>query len=68
MRIIHQRHILGRKTKQIARDLDMPLRVVQRILQMWAELSDLRPPSYRRNSPKLSSTHIEVCAPSSVTL
>ena len=34
-RVIHQRFVLQRKPKTIAQDLDMPLRVVQRVLTTY---------------------------------
>jgi transposase len=61
MRVIHQKHTLKRKTRQIARDLDIPLRVVQRILKLWKDLKDLSPPNHRHNVPKLNSEHLDVC-------
>jgi hypothetical protein len=59
-RVIYQKHTLNRKTKQIARDLDIPLRVVQRILKMWADLDDLVEPSHRHKTPQLKPEHLEV--------
>jgi hypothetical protein len=37
-RVLYQRYQLGKKTADIAVDLDMPLRVVQRILQTFSEI------------------------------
>ena len=40
-RVIYQACTLNKGTTQIAIDLDMPLRVVQHIIQMWRELGDV---------------------------
>lgn len=40
-RVIYQYFTLGRKSPQISVELDMPLRVVQRTLQLWNELGDV---------------------------
>jgi FixJ family two-component response regulator len=61
-RVVFQRHTLGRKTKRIARELDIPLRVVQRILEMWADLGKLVEPSRAHKLPKLQWEHLEVCS------
>ncbi|KAJ3861333.1 hypothetical protein EV359DRAFT_47419, partial [Lentinula novae-zelandiae] len=39
--VIHQSFILGYKPTKIAIELDMPLRVVQRIQQNWNEIKDV---------------------------
>lgn len=61
MRVIHQRHKLRRPMSQIAADLDMSLRVVERILNHWREIGDVcRVPKRRERIKALSSAHAEV--------
>ncbi|KAJ3791893.1 Homeodomain-like protein [Lentinula aff. detonsa] len=40
-RVIHQRFTLGKTSAAIAVDLDMPWRVVQRVLQTWKDIGDI---------------------------
>ena len=49
-RVIYQHNVLGKKTTDIARDLDISLRVVQRTLQVWKEIGDVvwDPMDYRK--------------------
>ncbi len=39
--VIYQHNVLGKKTADIARDLDISLHVIQRTLQVWKEISDV---------------------------
>ncbi|KAJ8495206.1 hypothetical protein ONZ45_g12957 [Pleurotus djamor] len=48
-RIVYQAHSLGRKTSSIAIDLDIPLRVVQRTLEVWRDHGDVVPPPKGRS-------------------
>lgn len=41
LRVIHQKFKLACTSTQIAIDLDMPLRVVQRTIQRWIEIGDV---------------------------
>jgi predicted Zn-ribbon and HTH transcriptional regulator len=40
-RVIYQAYILEKGSTEIARDLNMPLRVVQRVKEMWAEIGEV---------------------------
>ena len=40
-RVVYQRHILLRSTTAIAIELDLPRRVVQRVLQRWDECGEV---------------------------
>ncbi|KAF8132673.1 hypothetical protein K438DRAFT_1998445 [Mycena galopus ATCC 62051] len=50
MRVIYQAYTLRKRSEDIAIDLNMPLRVVQRVKKTWAEIGentkvpDLTPP------------------------
>ncbi|KAJ3911064.1 hypothetical protein F5877DRAFT_55705 [Lentinula edodes] len=39
--VVHQSFVLGYKSTKIAIQLDVPLRVVQRICQNWREIKDV---------------------------
>ena len=41
MRVIYQALTLKKKTTRIAIDLDIPLRVVQRVLRSWREIGEV---------------------------
>ncbi|KIM73865.1 hypothetical protein PILCRDRAFT_717017 [Piloderma croceum F 1598] len=59
-RIIYQTQILGKSSTQIAIDLDMDLRVVQRVKQTWNEIGNVcRDRKYKGRSPVMSSTEID---------
>lgn len=61
-RVVHQRFKLHRQTAQISADLDMSLRVVERILHLWREIGDVcRVPKRIGRARALSSEHAEVC-------
>jgi transposase len=60
LRVIHQHHTLKRKTWRITRDLDISLRVVQRILKMWNDLGELVPPEKHGRTPEMKEEQIEV--------
>jgi hypothetical protein len=40
-RVIYQARTLGKQSTQIAISLDMPLRVVQRVQQVWDEIGEV---------------------------
>ena len=40
-RVIYQRFTLGMSTTEIAKNLDMSLRVVQRVLKLWDEVGEV---------------------------
>ncbi|KAJ7209238.1 hypothetical protein GGX14DRAFT_313635, partial [Mycena pura] len=45
-------------SKQIAHDLNMPLRVVQRVMQMWTEISEVcRERKHKRRAPLMSPSN-----------
>lgn len=55
-RIVWQRKALEKKPADIANELDVPLRVVQRVLQLWNEVGDVvrNPIEYRpQGRPRL---------------
>jgi len=59
--IIHQAFTLGSKTTQIAINLNMPLRVVQRVITTWKEIGEVaRDRTYIGRAPMLSPEHIKV--------
>ncbi|KAJ7177141.1 hypothetical protein C8R46DRAFT_835951, partial [Mycena filopes] len=41
MRVIYQAFNLYKSSKEIAVDLNMPLRVVQRVMKTWAEIGEV---------------------------
>lgn len=54
--VIYQSQTLERSTTQIAKDLNIPLRVVQRILSVWREFGQVvrtPDPSQVRGRPRL---------------
>lgn len=55
-RIVYQHKALEKKPAEIANDLDVSLRVVQRVLQLWKEIGDVvrDPKEYKpRGRPRL---------------
>ena len=40
-RVVYQSRVLAKSSTEIAINLDMPLRVVQRVLQRWDEIGDV---------------------------
>ena len=40
-RIVYQRFTLGMNTSEIAKNLDMSVRVVQQVLQLWEEIGEV---------------------------
>lgn len=63
--VIHQTYILGYKSTRIAVELDIPLRVVQRIRQNWKELRDVcKERSRIGRSPLISPGSCKVCCSS----
>ncbi|KAJ8475422.1 hypothetical protein ONZ45_g15616 [Pleurotus djamor] len=50
LRIVYQKHTLGKSTNDIAIDLDIPLRVVQRTLEKWKDVGDVETPRLRNGS------------------
>jgi transposase len=60
-RVIYQAKVLGKPSTQIAIDLDMDLRVVQRVKQTWKEIGDVcRDRKYKGRPPLMSSVEIDV--------
>lgn len=60
-RVVHQRYKLRTKPPEIAVNLDMSLRVVERVLKLWREIGDVeRHPSRSGIGCKLSRLQIEV--------
>ena len=61
-RVIHQAFTLGESTTRIAINLDMSLRVVQRIIATWKEIGDvLRNRKGIGRSPVLKTDAVKVC-------
>jgi transposase-like protein len=61
MRVIHQAFTLGKTSTQIAIDLDMPVRVVQRVKRTWAELGEVcRDRRHKGRAPMLSTGNTKV--------
>ncbi|KAK6997463.1 hypothetical protein R3P38DRAFT_3059166 [Favolaschia claudopus] len=57
-RVIYQAFTLDKSTTQIAIDLDMPVRVVQRVKQTWREIGEVcRDRRYIGRAPILSPAH-----------
>ncbi|KAJ7182124.1 hypothetical protein C8R46DRAFT_885205 [Mycena filopes] len=57
-RVIYQAFTLGKRTTQIAIDLNMPLRVVQRCITTWREIGEVaRDRTYIGRAPMLSPEH-----------
>src|SRR5438046_1515399 len=60
-RVVYQVYTLGMSTTEVSISLNMPLRVVQRVLQTWGEIGDVcrdrtgigRPPLMRGNAIKV---------------
>lgn len=60
--VIHQTHTLGYKSTKIAIELDIPLRVVQRIRQNWKEIRDVCKEGKRvGRSPLMKPDACKVC-------
>ena len=60
-RVIYQAFTLGKSSTAIAVDLDMPLRVVQRIKRTWFEIGEVcRDRSYKGRHPLLSPLQTKV--------
>lgn len=60
--IMYQTHILGRKPTQISIDLDIPVRVIQRVKKTWKDIGEVcRDRKYMGRGPKMSPSQIEVC-------
>lgn len=54
-RVIHQAYTLHKRSKDIATDLNMPLRVVQRVKKTWQEVGEVcRDRKYMGRTPLLS--------------
>lgn len=61
-RVIHQAFTLGESTTRIAINLDMPLRVVQRVIATWKEIGDVcRNRKRIGRSPVLKTDAVKVC-------
>jgi transposase len=59
--VIYQTQVLGKSSTQIAIDLDMDLRVVQRVRQTWNEIGDVcRDRKYKGRPPVMSPIEIDV--------
>ncbi|KAJ6532396.1 hypothetical protein B0H19DRAFT_1005033, partial [Mycena capillaripes] len=57
-RVIYQAYILEKDSKEIAHDLNMPLRVVQRVKEMWAEIGEVcRDRRHKGRAPLMSSSN-----------
>jgi hypothetical protein len=60
-RVIWQKFTLQKVTSEIATDLNMSLRVVQRIIKMWREIGDVvASPRNLSRSPTMSEAQIQV--------
>ncbi|KAF8145935.1 hypothetical protein K438DRAFT_1781470 [Mycena galopus ATCC 62051] len=60
-RVIYQRFTLGYKPTKIAIHLNIPLRVVQRVITTWKEIGEVaRDRTYIGRAPMLSPEHIKV--------
>jgi hypothetical protein len=61
-RIIHQAYTLHRRSEDITTDLDMPLRVVQRVKRTWNEIGEVcRDRQHQGRAPLLSVHETQVC-------
>ncbi|KAF8135911.1 Homeodomain-like protein, partial [Mycena galopus ATCC 62051] len=59
-RVIYQRFTLGYKPTKIAIHLNIPLRVVQRVITTWKEIGEVaRDRTYIGRAPMLSPAHIK---------
>jgi len=60
--VIYQRHVLAKKPTEIAIDLDIPLRVVQRVIKTWKNIGEV---CQDRTGPErrliLTSIQCQVC-------
>lgn len=62
--VIYQRHTLHFTVSEIARNLNMSRRAVERTLQLWRLIGDVTPPECKskQKRQKIMSEHeIEVC-------
>jgi transposase len=60
-RVIYQAYTLKKTSTEIAIDLDMPLRVVQRVKKTWREIGDVcRDRKYIGRSPMMSPAETKV--------
>jgi hypothetical protein len=60
--VVHQTHILGYKSTKIAIELNIPLRVVQRIRQNWNEIKDVCKEQRKiGGSPLMDAGSCKVC-------
>lgn len=65
-RVIYQAYTLGKDNTEIAIDLNMPLRVVQRVKEMWAEIGEVcRDRRHKGRAPLMSPNNCKVPAPPS---
>ncbi len=63
-RIIYQAYTLGKTSTEITIDLDVPLRVVQRVKQTWNHIGRVcRPREFMGRHPLLSPEQTQVCVP-----
>ncbi len=61
-RVIYQAFTLGKKSTEIAIDLDMPVRVVQRVRQTWMQTGRVcRSQEFIGRHPLLSPEQTKVC-------
>ena len=61
-RVIYQAYTLHRRAEDIATDLNMPLRVVQRVKKTWNEIGEVcRDRRHQGRAPLLSPQETQVC-------
>ena len=59
--IIYQAYTLDKSSKEIAHDLNMPLRVVQHVKEMWAEIGEVcRNCRHKGRAPLMSPNNCKV--------
>jgi hypothetical protein len=61
-RVIYQSQVLGLKSTEVAINLDIPVRVVQRVKRVWNEIGEVfRDRHAARRAPLMRPEHCEVC-------
>lgn len=62
-RVVYQAYTLNKRTTAIAIDLDIPLRVVQRVLRSWREVGEVcKDRTVMGRAPLMKPAEVKVCS------